>query len=382
LLLLAALVWVIVLHRRVLAHSRALQVQTLQLQVAQKDTSEALQKACEAESLDLDSKRILELIARDEPMDLVIDQIAEAIALHCGGAVCAIVLGSRNGAPVCVVPAMPPDWLDALGQIDLRSLSFSQEMRPTHDLSEHPAWTSFVGAQTNPPFVTFCSAPIVLEGVIAGLIATFFQYPRETMDAQSARLGLWSNIAALALERRRLHDQLSYRAQHDTLTGLPNRAMLEERLQEEIKRTAGAGGLLGLIYIDLDGFKPINDTYGHDAGDAVLREISNRMTQSTRRGDTVARLGGDEFVVLLPAIGGRENARHIADKIAKTLAEPIFAPPHTLAVSACFGIAIWPLDGERSEAVLRFADEQMYGEKRRRRYETPSKPAQVDMAAI
>jgi diguanylate cyclase (GGDEF)-like protein len=179
----------------------------------------------------------------------------------------------------------------------------------------------------------------------------------------------------LALERRRLHDQLSHRAQHDGLTGLPNRALLYERLEAEIERAARGGSLLGVLYIDLDGFKQINDTHGHDAGDAVLQEAAKRMTHGVRCGDTVARIGGDEFVVLLPLLNRREDAAQIADKMTAALREPIYANRQRLSVSACAGIAIWPLDGDRPDPLLRFADAQMYGAKRRRWYDAPSKPS-------
>jgi diguanylate cyclase (GGDEF)-like protein len=375
LLIAAALAWAGLLRKRVRAQTFALRAQTVQLQAAHQRTRDALQKACEAESLDLDSKRILELIARDEPVDLIIDHIAEAVALHCEGAVCAILLGAPNGPRVCVVPAIPAGWLEALGRIDMRSVSFSPEFRGPKQFSDDPAWADFIDSQKHARFRTFCSAPIVVDAATAGVIAAFFRNEKHStmeQDAQGAPLGLWCNIASLALERRRLHDQLSYRAQHDGLTGLPNRALLYERLETEIERAARGGGLLGVLYVDLDGFKQINDTHGHDAGDAVLQEAARRMNHGVRRGDTVARIGGDEFAVLLPLLGRREDAEHIADKIATALREPIYANHQRLSVSACVGIGIWPVDGDKPDPLLRFADAQMYGAKRRRWYDAPA----------
>ena len=380
LLILAALAWVALLRKRVRAQTFALRAQTVQLQAAHQKTREALQKACEAEALDLTSKQILELIARDEPVDLIVDHIAEAVALHCEGAVCAILLGPPHSPRACVVPAVPGGWLEAWNRIDMNSVSFSPEFRDPKQFSDDQAWADFIDAQKNTRFRTFCSAPVVVDGATAGVIAAFFRNDKNSKLAQDgpggAQLGLWCNIAALALERRRLHDQLSHRAQHDGLTGLPNRALLYERMEAEIERARRGGSLLGVLYIDLDGFKQINDTHGHDAGALVLQEAARRMSQSVRRGDTVARIGGDEFVVLLPLLSRREDAAQIAEKIVATLREPIYANRQRLSVSACAGVAIWPLDGERPDPLLRFADAQMYGAKRRRWYDAPPKPSE------
>jgi diguanylate cyclase (GGDEF)-like protein len=364
-LMLAALAWAALLRKRIHDQILALHAQTLQLQAAHQSTRDALRKACETESLELDSNRILERIARDEPVDLIVDHIAEAVALHCEGAVCAILLGAPYGPRVCLVPALPAAWLEVLGRIDLRSVSFSSEFRDPQWFSGDPAWVDFIGSRQNSRFRAFCSAPITVDGATAGVIAAFFRTEKLSADAHGAQLGVWCNIAALGLERRRMHDQLSYRAQHDGLTGLPNRALLYEKLEAEIARAARSGGLLGLLYIDLDGFKQINDTHGHHAGDAVLCEVAARMAGGVRSGDTVARIGGDEFVVLLPLLGRAEDAARIADKIAALLREPIYSHPQQFSVSASVGIAIWPLDGDRPDPLLRFADARMYGRKRR-----------------
>jgi len=381
LLVIAALAWVGLLHRRVRVQTEVLQAQTLQLKAAHQRTQSALQKAREAEALDLDSKRIVELIARDEPVDLIIDHIAEAVALHSESAVCAILLSAPQGMRVFAVPALPTGWLEALGRLDLNSISFSTEYREPRRFSDSANWAGFIDSQPSLRFKAFCLSPIVVDSVTEGVIAAFFRHDKPCTDAQGEQLALWSNIAALALDRRRLHDQLSFRAQHDGLTGLPNRAYLYDRMESEIALASHVGGLLGVLYLDLDNFKGINDTYGHSAGDAVLQQVARRMIQSVRRGDTVARIGGDEFVVLLPRLSRREDAEQIAVKIETALREPVLYEQQKLNAGASVGVSIWPFDGNQPDVLLQAADSHMYGQKRRRWYDPVSPPAKSSETA-
>ncbi|MGC9952124.1 MAG: hypothetical protein ABSF64_37755 [Bryobacteraceae bacterium] len=158
-----ALAWVGLLRKRVQAQTFALHAKTVQLQTAHQRTREALQKACEAESLDLDGKRILELIARDEAVHLIVDNIAEAVVVHCEGAVSAILLEAPGGPRVCAVPALPADWMEVLGQIEVRLVSFTPGFRAPKQFSDDPAWAAFIDSQNCARFRTFCAAPITVD---------------------------------------------------------------------------------------------------------------------------------------------------------------------------------------------------------------------------
>jgi len=371
-----ALVWAALLRKRVGKQTHALRTQTMQLQNAHQRTRDALRKVSDAESLHRESNGILELIARDAPVDAIADRVAESLAMNLEGAVCAVLLADRNKLRVLAVPALPAGWLETLRHLDIGTISFSTEFRAPKELSDDPLWAEFIASQPAARFRTFCASPIVVDGVTAGAITAFFRSEHPAADAPGVHLAAWCNMAALALDRRRLHDQLSYRAQHDVLTGLPNRDLLYQRLEEEIAAASRGDGLLGLLYVDLDGFKKVNDTYGHDAGDAVLRQAAQRMTHGVRRGDTVARIGGDEFVVLLPRLTRKQDAELIAAKLAAALTEPVYAQRQKLAVSASVGIGIWPMDGDEPDHLMRFADAQMYGQKRRRWYENSASRAE------
>jgi len=165
-------------------------------------------------------------------------------------------------------------------------------------------------------------------------------------------------------ERRRAVEQARHQAEHDALTGLPNRILFMDRLEQALAGVARQHRQFALLFIDLDHFKAINDNHGHEVGDAVLQEVANRLRRCVRRVDTVSRLGGDEFVVLLADIGGVDQAAHVAATILQTVARPIEAEteagtgPLTLSVS--IGIAICPSDGDDPKTLLRHADVAMY----------------------
>jgi diguanylate cyclase (GGDEF)-like protein/PAS domain S-box-containing protein len=169
--------------------------------------------------------------------------------------------------------------------------------------------------------------------------------------------------------RKEAEEQIRWLAYHDSLTRLPNRALFHDRLEQAIARAKRTSESVALLYIDLDGFKPINDTYGHDQGDDLLRQVATRLEQSVRAEDTVSRIGGDEFVVLLPFLTTPEEAPQVAQRIHDSLSTPfqLFQSPEQEAlprVSACIGISIFPEHGTDGPSLLRSADEAMYRAKR------------------
>ena len=152
--------------------------------------------------------------------------------------------------------------------------------------------------------------------------------------------------------------RLNHLANHDALTGLPNRNLLNDRLAHAIARRRE--GLAAVLFLDLDRFKLINDSYGHDVGDELLKAVAARLTACLRDEDTVARLGGDEFVVLLEDLSGADTAAIIAGKLASRLSEPLVIGGHELPVSASIGIALYPRDGGYAQDLLKNADTAMY----------------------
>jgi diguanylate cyclase (GGDEF)-like protein/PAS domain S-box-containing protein len=158
--------------------------------------------------------------------------------------------------------------------------------------------------------------------------------------------------------------QMASLAQHDWLTGLPNRVLLHDRLTAAIALGHRRHKLLAVFFVDVDGFKKINDSVGHAAADEVLRSIATRLAGVLRRSDTVTRLGGDEFVVVLPEIEHAEDAGMLAAKVLETLAQPHSVGARDVALTAGLGVSLFPAHGQDADTLLEHADAAMYEAKR------------------
>ncbi|MBF0272461.1 MAG: diguanylate cyclase [Magnetococcales bacterium] len=163
--------------------------------------------------------------------------------------------------------------------------------------------------------------------------------------------------------RKELEERLRTQAEYDTLTGLPNRRLFDDRLSQAVALAGRNEAHMVLMFVDLDRFKEVNDTLGHDAGDALLREAARRIALCVRRSDTVARLGGDEFTVILHDVAHPELAQPIATKILEQLTRPFFPHGREAHISGSIGIAVFPEDGNTVESLLKCADEAMYRSK-------------------
>ncbi len=183
----------------------------------------------------------------------------------------------------------------------------------------------------------------------------------------SALIGIAQDIT----ERKAASERAVYMAHHDNLTKLPNRALLRERVAFALIGAERHGQRLALLFIDMDRFKSINDTFGHDIGDLLLIEVASRVSECVRKGDTVARLGGDEFVVFLPDIREPGDASLVAGKIIESLGRPFHLAAHEVNSSPSMGIAIYPEHGQDLDTLTKRADEAMYRAKQggRNRFE-------------
>ncbi|MDI4635447.1 diguanylate cyclase [Pelomonas sp. V22] len=174
---------------------------------------------------------------------------------------------------------------------------------------------------------------------------------------------MWMMVDITAMKQR--HVEMEEAAFHDALTGLPNRTLLGDRLGQALEQAKRQGQQLVVAYMDLDGFKIVNDTHGHDAGDEILRAVAQRLVVTMRSCDTVARLGGDEFVMILSPAGTQAEVEEVFRRVHDAVAQPVELPGGNLVqVGASVGLAWYPADGTESSALLSLADERMFVAKR------------------
>lgn len=214
--------------------------------------------------------------------------------------------------------------------------------------------------------------PLVWRGHLDGFVGfDHVRSERRWGEDEVAVLRIVTSTFAQGFERRRLdagirerEERLQQLAFFDALTKLPNRALLADRMDQALTQVRRSGRQLGVCYLDLDSFKPVNDRYGHDAGDRLLVETAHRLKAAVRAGDTVARLGGDEFVVLLPGLASARECEQLVDRVLRSVSEPFeVVPGSSVALSASAGVRIVPPDDADPDTLLRQADRAMYAAK-------------------
>jgi diguanylate cyclase (GGDEF)-like protein/PAS domain S-box-containing protein len=175
------------------------------------------------------------------------------------------------------------------------------------------------------------------------------------------------SVARDIAERRKAEDELVHIATHDALTGLPNRALLNDRIGVVLTQAARYEKKFAVMMLDLDRFKYVNDQLGHIVGDKLLQVVARMLTETLRKGDTIARFGGDEFVVVLPEVLSFENAAAIAGKILKAFKKPLVIDDNKINITTSIGIAVYPEDGNDAEMLIKKADQSMYRAKEKGR---------------
>jgi len=202
-----------------------------------------------------------------------------------------------------------------------------------------------------------------LTNMLTGVTQVFLTV-RIPLRREDGKVYALCGISADITERKDIEEHMQRMAQYDNLTHLPNRALFDDRLKIALAAAQRNGARLALMFIDLDKFKPVNDTYGHGVGDLLLQEVAQRIQECLRESDTAARVGGDEFVVLLPAVDTEQDARVVGAKILDALNQPFLLAGHKLKIGGSIGVAIFPEHGAEERHLVKSADTAMYHAKK------------------
>jgi diguanylate cyclase (GGDEF)-like protein len=233
-------------------------------------------------------------------------------------------------------------------------------------------------AKSNGLRIIHCDIPARAGGSLGTLYAAIEAGERVHPD-EGPMLEAGVRLATLAIETRKLYKDLVYRSEFDLLTDIYNRFSLDRYLEEQIEKANVEGSIFGLVYIDLDEFKQVNDCYGHHVGDLYLHEVSMRMKRQLRTGDMLARLGGDEFAALVPVVRSRTALEEVAQRLERCFDAPFAVEGYVLRGGASVGIALFPDDGTTPDSLLSAADAAMYVNKHTKRHKTEM-PGQLQQA--
>ncbi|MDD4928137.1 MAG: diguanylate cyclase [Gallionella sp.] len=208
--------------------------------------------------------------------------------------------------------------------------------------------------------------PIISEGRLLGVLNAYVAAGHASCESEKKFLRTVADTMALVIERKQSEEKLQKMAHHDPLTGLPNRALFQDRLDQGLALAQRHQEALAVLFLDLDHFKEVNDTLGHDMGDVLLRETASRLLSCVRKADTVARMGGDEFTVILTEMSIPDSAEQVAKSILEILLQPFDLNGTSCNIGCSIGIASYPLHGMDSETLLKHADTAMYHAKIKR----------------
>ena len=348
----------------------------IDLRLVARNSTEEMERGQARESA---RNQVLEMLVSNEPLGLLLDAIARLVRDQAGGARCIILLKSKGADErvwsregdfsVAASPGVPEPWLRALQRPRSVPVEVWRHPREFSDPKTDSRWRVFIGAlsaqgpaETVPPGMTplvIRSVPIGDSEASLGAILLVYTEPPGS-EPWNKLLTVVAGLAQIAIHHRRYCDEIDFQAHHDALTGLPNRILLDRRLEDGIIEARLLDHRLAVCYLGFDNFKQINDRFSHRAGDEFLAEVATRITAVVGPDDTVARVGGDEFVVLLANPGNTAAAADHAARILEVIRKPMTVNGQDLMATASIGVSVFPSDGQESADLQRQADAAMY----------------------
>lgn len=324
---------------------------------------------------------VLSQIVADDPLSETLTSLLQGVEHSKPYLKCSILLVDyeHNRFEVIAAPNVPEFYNNAVDGLPLDATmgAFGEaaatgERVITPDIQNHAHWSGLKDVAAQAGLVSCWAEPIInrnnhIVGVFAIYTDRIYQPGSDDIQLieESAHLAEIAIERKLSLEALRKSEELHrIMAQYDSLTGLPNRALFADRLQQALSYCKRHQRVLAVMLLDLDKFKPVNDDYGHATGDELLTQISQRLLTCVRASDTVARIGGDEFVILLHQIDDHSQACVVSDKIHQALTQEFFINGQRILIGCSIGAAFYPQDATEAHELTQIADQRMYQQKR------------------
>jgi diguanylate cyclase (GGDEF)-like protein len=347
-----------------------------------------------AKELLMEQGRVLEMIASRAPLGEILDRLVRLIESQSPGVKASILLLDDDGLHLRhgAAPSLPAAYTEAIDGVQIGpsvgscgTAAYRGEPVIVSDIQEDPLWADYRGLAGQHGLRACWSAPIFAhqrlplgrpraraaaahaawdaaeQGTVLGTFAMYSKEVGTPTPADTRLVDLATRIAGIAIERQKTEERIRHMAHHDELTGLPNRALLRDRLAQALLRAERQERNVTVAFIDLDNFKLINDSLGHTAGDELLQTVSTRLLHCVRAADTVVRLGGDEFVVVLADLPrASDTVTPTLQRIIDNIARPVVLGDRDVQISCSMGLATYPTDGTTADALLANADAAMY----------------------
>ena len=326
-----------------------------------------------AEAFDEKHAEILEMIATGKPASDIYTEIALLYESRHPGMRCSM-LELKDG---CLMhggaPSLPTEYCNAVHGLkngpnvgSCGTSTYTGKRVLVENIETDPKWAKIKQAALPHGMRCCWSEPIKdSSGLVLGAFGMYYNYPALPDEEESNDLKSAARLAGIVMERDHAQRRIRELAYNDELTGIASRAHFYQQLESSIKRSNRNSSRLGLLYIDLDDFKSVNDSLGHDAGDLLLQEIAHRLQQVTRNVDFVARLSGDEFCILVNDVGSNYAAAHVAQRCLDIISNPVELSTRNVTPACSIGIAHYPDDGNDLSTLIKAADTSLYAAKER-----------------
>ena len=327
-----------------------------------------------AEWLNADRGQFLKMVAQHRPLDEAFCTLARLVERQIEGAKVS-VMRLYEGEIYQTAPSLPPEFLR---RVEPRNIGIAAGLASgvadppdsvgCCDIATDSTWEGFRDTAAVHGLAGCWSVRVLSsENIPLGMLVCYWPQPSRPQPDEERMLAAAARLAAVAIEHHDTTRQLAHFVRHDPLTGVANRILFQDRVQQALAMARRHGNLVGLLLLDLDHFKSINDTLGHQAGDSLLQQVAQRLRSRLRETDTLARVGGDEFVLILPQIKAPDDAANVARKLLDAIANPFTIAGREVKVTGSIGVAVFPRDGDDAVALQARADAAMYVAKERGR---------------